>query len=238
MYNCKWYICTKYTWEWYIFIKFYITACLDFWQRITSLILWRNSKWSDSWAISKSQIFHSDFTEKRSETQRPLSWEIGTKNPKTIEFKLRIYEINIVKKRDDDFVKHRFIDRSILCCFHLEIKKILNDLTVKSCVGAFKRFTRDRTLHFISQWNQIGIFQSTKLCSAFAEEYESIGGQTGDFVDKTWKHELGERRWTLLFKLLKSRLMVLQYKRETLILPDTWFRPFLCPRPERSARGI
>ena len=42
---------------------------------------------------------------------------------KTIEFKLRIYEINIVKKRDDAFVKHRYINRSILCCFHLEIKK-------------------------------------------------------------------------------------------------------------------
>ena len=134
MYNCKWYICTKYTWEWYIFIKFYITACLDFWQRITSIILWRNSKSSDSWAMSISQIFHSDFTEKRSETQRPLSWEIGTmwpppqkkkhktKSKKTIEFKLRIYEINIVKKRDDAFVKHRYIDRSILCCFHLKKK--------------------------------------------------------------------------------------------------------------------
>ena len=85
--------------------------------------------------MSISQIFLSDFTEKQSETQRPLFWEIGTMWPrlpppkkkqtkqKTIEFKLRIYEINIVKKRDDAFVKHRYIDRSILCCFHLEIKK-------------------------------------------------------------------------------------------------------------------
>ena len=70
---------------------------------------------------------------------------------KTIEFKLRIYEINIVKKREDASVKHRYIDRSKLCCFHLEIKKNINDLTVKSCVGAFKRFTRERTLYFISQ---------------------------------------------------------------------------------------
>ena len=45
------------------------------------------------------------------------------KKKKTIEFKLRIYEINIVKKRDDAFVKHRYIERSILCCFRLEIKK-------------------------------------------------------------------------------------------------------------------
>ena len=29
-YKCKWYICTKYTWEQYIFNEFYITACLDF----------------------------------------------------------------------------------------------------------------------------------------------------------------------------------------------------------------
>ena len=83
--------------------------------------------------MSISQIFHSDFTEKQNETQRPLFWKLEQCDPpppkkkpkqKTIEFKLRIYEINIVKKRDDAFVKHRYIDRSILCCFHLEIKKI------------------------------------------------------------------------------------------------------------------
>ena len=31
--------------------------------------------------MSISQIFHSDFTEKQSETQRPLFWEIGTMWP-------------------------------------------------------------------------------------------------------------------------------------------------------------
>ena len=73
--------------------------------------------------LRKSKVKHSALSFGKLEQCDPPPPPKKNQNKKTIEFKLRIYEINIVKKRDDAFVKHRYIDRSILCCFHLEIKK-------------------------------------------------------------------------------------------------------------------